>query len=144
MVEKETLSQRWDTYQPSKALWFWSTVGAVVATMIIGFTFGGWTTGGSATAMAEKAARDARAKLVASVCVEKFTAQADAATKFAALKEASSWQRDKFIEDGGWAMLIGMEKSVPGAADACASQLASMDSLPPREVTIAPPTATDS
>lgn len=144
MVEKETLSQRWDDYQPSKPLWLWSTIGAVVATMIVGFTFGGWTTGGSAAAMAEKAARDARAKLVASVCVEKFATQADAASKFAALKEASSWQRDKFIEDGGWAMLVGMEKPVPGAADACASQLAGMDQLPAREVPMIEPASTDS
>ncbi|MDQ2635087.1 MAG: hypothetical protein M3Y78_15310 [Pseudomonadota bacterium] len=143
MVEKETLSQRWDNYQPSKALWFWTTLGAVVATMVLGFTAGGWTTGGSAATMAEKAAHDARAELVASVCVENFTAQSDAATQFAALKETSSWQRDQFIEDGGWAMLAGMEKSVPGAADACASQLAAMDSLPPREVMIAP-ASTDS
>ncbi len=143
MVEKETLSQRWDNYQPSKALWLWSTVGAVIATMIVGFTAGGWTTGGSAAVMAEKAARDARAELVASVCIEKFVAQSDATAKFAALKEASSWQRDEFIEEGGWATLLGMEKAVPGAASACADQLTAMESLPPREVDITPAT-TDS
>lgn len=143
MVEKETLSQRWDNYQPSKALWLWSAVGAVIATMVVGFTAGGWTTGGSAAAMAEKAARDARAELVASVCIEKFATQADAAAQFAALKEVSSWQRDKFIEDGGWAMLVGMDKPVPGAADACAGQLAAMDHLPAREVPIEP-ASTDS
>lgn len=143
MTGNETLSQRWDNFQPSKTLWFWSIIGAALVTMIIGFTAGGWTTGGSAAAMAEKAARDARAELVASVCIEKFVAQSDATTQFAALKEASSWQRDEFIEKGGWATLIGMEKAVPGAASACADQLAAMDDLPPREVTTAPVT-TDS
>jgi hypothetical protein len=138
MTGNETLSQRWDGYQPSKALWFWSMIGVALVTMIVGFTAGGWTTGGSAAVLAEKAARDARAELVASVCIEKFVAQSDATAKFAALKEASSWQRDKFIEEGGWAMLLGMEKAVPGAASACADQLTAMENLPPRAVDIAP------
>ncbi|WP_353641460.1 hypothetical protein [Mesorhizobium sp. WSM2239] len=111
--------------------------------MIIGFTAGGWTTGGNAALMAERAARDARAELVAAACVQKFAADADAAAKFAALKEASSWERDDFIEEGGWALLTGMEKTVPGALDACADQLLAMDSLPVREVQVSP-AATDS
>ena len=143
MSENQTLSQRWENYRPSKTLWFWSAVGVAVATMIIGFTAGGWTTGGNAAIMAERAAQDARAELVATVCVQKFAADADAAAKFAALKEASSWERDDFIEEGGWALLTGMEKIVPGAADACADQLLAMDSLPVREVQTSP-VATDS
>ncbi|MGT2466409.1 hypothetical protein ACVOMV_17355 [Mesorhizobium atlanticum] len=36
MATDQTLSQRFDTYQPSKTLWFWSVVGAAILTMIIG------------------------------------------------------------------------------------------------------------
>jgi hypothetical protein len=67
MSENQTLSQRWENYRPSKTLWFWSAAGVAVATMIIGFTAGGWTTGGNAAIMAERAAQDARAELVATV-----------------------------------------------------------------------------
>ena len=51
------LQQRWQAYHPSKAALFWSCVGCVVVALIIGFTWGGWVTGGTATKMAEKAAR---------------------------------------------------------------------------------------
>ena len=48
----------WGDYRPSKATWFWSCVACVVATMVIGFTWGGWVTGGTAdeqTAQAREA-----------------------------------------------------------------------------------------
>lgn len=142
MSQVENRSQGWENYRPSKTLWFWSVIGGVVATMIIGFTVGGWTTGGSAEIMADKAARNARAELAANICVEKFVTTAGAA-KLAELKEASQWQRDDFVEDGGWTKLVGIDKSVPGAADLCATELAAMDSLPVRTVAPAVPTTTD-
>lgn len=141
MSQTENLSQRWENYTPSKTLWFWSLMGAAIATMLIGFTVGGWTTGGSAAVMAEKAARDARAQLAASICVEKFVTTAGA-DKLTALKDASQWQRDNFVEEGGWTQLVGIEKAVPGAADLCATELVAMDSLPVRTVAPAVPTTT--
>jgi hypothetical protein len=103
-------------------------VGAI-ATMIIGFSWGGWTTGGTAKSMAEKAALDASTKIVSSLCVNKFAASPDAKAKLAALKEESSWKRSDFIEEGGWSTIAGI-KEVKGAADACASDLVAMDELP--------------
>jgi hypothetical protein len=130
MSQTESLSQRWEKYRPSKTLWIWSVIGAALATMILGFTAGGWTTGGTAAVMADKAAKDARIELAASICVQKFVGAEGAAEKLAALKETSSWERDSFVEDGGWAKLAGMEKSIPGTADLCAEELVAMDSLP--------------
>jgi predicted dienelactone hydrolase len=138
MTQSESFSQRWENFRPSKALWFWSVAGAAVATMVVGFSFGGWTTGGSAATMAAQAARDARAELVASVCVDNFVASENSAAQLVALKETSSWKRDDLIEDGGWAKLAGMEKSVPGAADLCAKQLVAMDDLPVQNVEVEP------
>lgn len=117
----------WSEYQPSKTTWFWSCVACVALTMIVGFTWGGWVTGGSATAMAEEARGEGRAELVASVCVEKFMGAPDAALKLAELKEESQWQRDGYVEEGGWATLVGMEEPVDGAAEICAEQLAEME-----------------
>ena len=108
--------------------------GVVAATMVVGFSVGGWTTGGTAAKMAEKASHDAKAQLAASICVEKFVSATDAVAKLAALKEASSWERDSFVVDGGWAKLTGIEKPVAGSADLCAQELAAMDSLPVRSV----------
>jgi hypothetical protein len=130
MPETESLWQHWENYRPSKTMWFWSVAGISVLTMILGFTVGGWTTGGTAAFMAEKAARDARSTLAASVCVEKFVSTTGAAENLAALKEASYWERDDLIEDGGWAKLTGIEKAIPGAAELCAEELVALESLP--------------
>lgn len=134
MSQTESMSHRWDKYRPTKTLWFWSLIGTAAATMILGFAFGGWTTGGSAEFMANKAAQDARTELAASLCVQKFVRTDGAAAQLAALKETSSYARDSFVEDGGWATLAGIEKIVPGAAEMCADELVAMDSIPSQTV----------
>lgn len=117
----------WSDFRPSKTLWVWSCVGCVVATMIIGFTVGGWVTGGTADEMASEARSNGRAELVAQICVDRFLGATDAASELAALKEQSTWQRDDFIQKGGWVKLAGLEKPVEGAADLCAEELVGME-----------------
>ncbi|WP_137391202.1 hypothetical protein [Rhodoligotrophos defluvii] len=134
-------AERWRNYRPSKAAWFWSCVAAVVLTMIIGFSWGGWVTGGTARDMADTAAEEARAQLAATVCVDRFMDAADARTQLAALKETSSWERDSFIEEGGWATLPGMDEPVEASADLCAERLAEMQ-LPPSGATADAPQPT--
>ncbi len=135
MSADKGIAERWNAFTPSKTLWFWSVAGAAVVTMIVGFTAGGWMTGGAARTMAAAAERDARAELASVVCVEKFVTAAGAAVSFEELKATSSYQQDDFIEDGGWALLVGMEEPVPGSADLCADQITAMESLPVRGVT---------
>jgi hypothetical protein len=98
-------------------------MGCIVVTMLIGFTWGGWVTGGTAAEMAETAASGARAELAAKICVNRFVNGADAVGQLASLKKSDSWQRDDFIEKGGWATLPGMKEPVAGAADICAQKL---------------------
>lgn len=130
MAENEPLMQRWQNYRPSKTMWFWSMLGAVILAIIVGFSYGGWTTAGTANIMAQNAAIHARSTLAASVCVQKFVSTADASEKLAELKKTSSWQRDDFIDEGGWSKLAGMEKPVPGSSELCADELIAMESLP--------------
>lgn len=140
MSRENGIADRWSHFRPSKSMWFWSMAAVAVATMIVGFTAGGWMTGGSAREMAADAARDARAELASAICVEKFVSSASAASNLAELKEQSSYQRDDFIVDGGWATLTGVEDSVPGSADLCADQIIALESLPVRDVTAGAPT----
>jgi hypothetical protein len=128
-MAQESLSQRWSDFRPSKALWFWSCIVCIAGTMIIGFTAGGWVTGGTAKSMAQTAAEEGRTQLAATLCVNKFVASGNS-TAFAELKEASSWNRDDIIEKGGWAKINGVDDEISGVADACAEQIAAMDSLP--------------
>ena len=138
--------KKWENFRPSKALWFWSCAGAAVLTIIVGFTWGGWVTGGSAEARAERAGEEAAAQLAASICVHRFMAAPDAGVKLAELKDADSWGRDDLVEDAGWVTFASMEEPVDGAADLCAEQLASAelpvaaaadDSAEPRDIKIA-------
>lgn len=121
------VAQQLRDYTPTKTTLFWSAAGAAIVTMVAGFTWGGWVTGGTATEMAEDAAEQARAQLAAVICVERFVNAKDAVAQLAALKETSRWQRKKFVEDGHWTTLPGMEQPVKGAADLCADQLADVE-----------------
>jgi hypothetical protein len=138
MPHEQNVSQRWRDYRPSKTLWFWSVVGTVLAVLILGFTAGGWTTEGYATTMAKQAARDAKAELAAAVCVNKFISAENASENLAKLKDASYWQRDDIIEEGGWTKVAGTESDVPGATDLCVDRLVAMEDLPAKTTQVAP------
>jgi hypothetical protein len=132
MTEKKlNLAQRWDRVQPTKGTVFWGVVAGAVATMIIGFSWGGWVTGGSVRAMTDKAAQTAHQELAAAVCADRFAAAPDARTQLTALKDiSSSYQRGKFVEDGGWAVMPGASSADRQDASACADGLVKLE-LPP-------------
>ncbi len=115
--------QRLEMYRPSKAALAWCCVLSVIATMSVGFIWGGWVTGGTAAGMAEKAADSASAKLAATICAAQFNKGPDAALQLAALNKLDSWQRSDFIAKGGWSTLPGMKDAVSGASELCAREL---------------------
>ncbi|WP_099865379.1 hypothetical protein [Pararhizobium haloflavum] len=130
MSDKQGIGQRWNEFRPTKAVWLWSCAGCIVATMVVGFTYGGWVTGGTAAEMAADASETGRAELAATLCVNKFASAPNATEQWASLKEASSWERDDLIEDGGWAALSGNIEIVDGSLDLCAERLVAMEQLP--------------
>jgi len=123
MADKPSLSRRWQDLQASKTQLFWACAVCIGATMIGGFTWGGWVTGGTAKEMATTAATGARAELVATICVERFANGPDAKAKLASLKDASSYMRNDMIEKDGWVTMAGSDKPVTGAAALCVRQL---------------------
>jgi len=105
--QNQTRSQRFQQYQASKAVLFWACAGSVVVATIVGFSWGGWVTGGSAREMAEESAAQARQELAAVVCVDRFMAAPDAGDQLTALKEiTSSRAQSKFVEEGAWAIIV--------------------------------------
>ena len=105
--QKQTLSQRFEQYRASKTVLFWACAGSVIAATVVGFSWGGWVTGGSAREMAEDSAAQARQELAAVVCVDRFMAAPDAGVQLTALKEmTTSRAQGKFVEDGGWAIIV--------------------------------------
>jgi hypothetical protein len=98
-------------------------VGAI-ATMVIGFNWGGWTLGSTAKDMVQKGATAAVVQALAPICVDRFQRAAEAPVNLVELKKVSSWQQDTFIEKGGWATFPGMTSPERGVAQACANLLA--------------------
>jgi hypothetical protein len=100
----------------------WGAIGGAVALAIVGFTWGGWVTGGTATQNAKKSAETAVIQVLAPICADKFRQQSDVTASLAELKRVGSWQQGQFIEKGGWATLPG-SKADPDVARACAELL---------------------
>jgi hypothetical protein len=131
--QDQTRSQRFHQYRASKAVLFWACAGSVVVATIVGFSWGGWVTGGSALEMAEDAAAQARQEVAAIVCVDRFMAARDAGVQLTALQEAtSSYAQGKFVADGGWAIIVPASSPTDyktrtddrKAAGLCAAELA--------------------
>ena len=71
-----------------------AAVGAV-ATMFVGFYWGGWSLGSTADKMAIEQSKLAVVAALAPVCADKFRAQPDAAAKTIALSKVYPWNRAK-------------------------------------------------
>ena len=93
---------------------------------IVGFTWGGWVTGGKAESTATQRANAAVVLALAPLCVEKFQRGANVPASLAALKKADSWSQGEFVEKGGWAAMPGQNppEQITAVAKACAVLLA--------------------
>jgi hypothetical protein len=102
----------------------WGAVVGAIAMSIVGFSWLGWTLGSTAERMAESRAAAATVAALAPVCVARFEAQADVASKLAEFKKVStSWNQRSFIEKGGWATMPGSTTPNTAVAEACAEKL---------------------
>jgi hypothetical protein len=95
-----------------------------IATMVIGFNWGGWTLGSTTQDMVKKGSRAAVVEALAPICVDRFQRAPEASVNLVELKKISSWMQDTFIEKGGWATFPGMSSPERGVAQACANMLA--------------------
>jgi hypothetical protein len=102
-----------------------AAAGAVV-TLIIGFNWGGWVTGGTAKEMSQRSATSAVVSALSPICVDKFQRSTEAAVNMVELKKVSSYQQASFIEKGGWATLPGSERADSAVARACAEMLTNL------------------
>jgi hypothetical protein len=100
----------------------WGVACGALALALIGFTWGGWVTGGKAEAMANSRSQTALVTALTPICIEKFQASANAAANLIELKHTEySWTRRDYIVKGGWAT-FGQVRPFE-LADACADAL---------------------
>ena len=103
----------------------WGIAIGAVALAIVGFGWGGWTTGSKAESAALTRANDAVVVALAPVCVDKFQRAGDAPANLAALRKVESWSQGDFVEKGGWATVPGSlsAERLSAVARACAGLL---------------------
>ena len=98
-------------------------IGAV-ASMVIGFSWGGWVTGGTAIKLADERANTAVVAALTPICVEKFLQNSDAKANLAVLQKIStSWEQGDYLQKGGWVTQPGATSSDYHLARACAEKL---------------------
>ena len=104
----------------------WGAVAGAIALAIVGFSWGGWVTGGSAETLATNRAATAVVAALTPICVEKFRQAADASANLVEMKKATyAWDQSKFVEKGGWATMPGSIAPNSAVAKACAESLGS-------------------
>ena len=97
----------------------WSLILGAIVSMIIGFGWGGWTTAATTQKISEEAVLASQA----AICVAQFVKEPEHEEKLKELDKVSSWDRDKFIEKGGWDKMPGQEKADYGVSRACVDGL---------------------
>lgn len=97
----------------------WGLICGAIIAMIVGFGWGGWTTAGKTEEMNKEAVLASQA----AICVAQFMKQPNHQEKLKEFEKVSSWERDKFIEKGGWDKMPGQEKADYNVSRACADGL---------------------
>jgi len=116
---KPSYGDRWDNAKASKKVVFGFAVAAIVLTIIVGFNLGGWVTGATAKTMSS----DAVVQRLSSICVAQYNEDLGKIQKLRELNEESSYRRDDYVAEQGWATMPGEDKPDRGVAAECAKLL---------------------
>ena len=100
----------------------WGLVLGAGAAIIIGFTWGGWSTRGTSLQITDAAVLGARS----AICVAQFVKAPNHERRLKELKAVNSWERAAFIETCGWDRMPGEEKAADAVARACAEGLSAL------------------
>jgi hypothetical protein len=92
--------------------------------MIVGFGWGGWTTGGTADQVARRQADAAVTSALVPFCVANAKLDPTGTKKVGELRAISySYEQQEFVMKTGWATMAGSTDPNRDVAEACASQL---------------------
>src|SRR4051794_5068573 len=105
----------------------WGAVAGAAALAVVGFSWGGWTTAGSAEQTAQTRANSAVVAGPTPICLVQFQQAADSTVKMGELKKISSYQQASFVEKAGWATTPGSTAPSSGVAKACAGLIANLN-----------------
>jgi hypothetical protein len=94
-----------------------------LATVVIGFTWGGWQLQSTAQKTADARASSATIQALAPICVDRFQRAAGSKASLVKLQATDSWKQDTFVAEGGWATFAGDKEPNRNVAEACAKLL---------------------
>lgn len=97
-------------------------MGAIVVG-IVGFTWGGWVTGGTANERAMTMARDDVVAALVPVCLDMAKSDPQRAEKMDTIRAASRYQQRDAVMKAGWATVPGAETPDRDVAEACLTAL---------------------
>jgi hypothetical protein len=102
----------------------WGVVIGSILTMIVGFSWGGWTTSSTANQLAMKQADAAVTAALVPICLAGEKSDVARAKKLGELTAiTSSYEQTEFVMKAGWATFPGKQDPNRDVAEACASQL---------------------
>ena len=102
----------------------WGAVIGSILTMIVGFSWGGWTTSSTANQTATKQADAAVTAALVPICLSQEKADTVKGKRLAELKAiTSSYEQTEFVMKTGWATFPGKADPNRDVAEACASAL---------------------
>jgi hypothetical protein len=102
----------------------WGAVVGSILTMIVGFNWGGWTTGSTARQVAMTQAEAAVTAALVPICLAGEKADVARVKKLGELRAiTSSWEQTEFVMKTGWATFPGQADPNRAVAEACGSAL---------------------
>ena len=116
---KPSYGERWENVRPTKTVVFWSGLGLIILTIVVGFNWGGWVTGGTAHEMAA----DAITQRLSLICIGQYNQDPQKDQKLTELQDLRSYQRREYVEEQGWATMPGEAEADGTVANECAKQL---------------------
>jgi dienelactone hydrolase len=102
----------------------YGAVAGAVALAIVGFSWGGWVTSGTANQMAADQARLEVVAALVPICLQQSSQDPGVVETLALLKEASRYQRSDMLMEAGWATMPGSSDPNRNVASACMEKLA--------------------
>ena len=101
----------------------WSAmIGAIIA-MIIGFGWGGWVLGSTSQQKADSMVEDALVARLSPMCLEQFNKDAQKEMKLKELTALNRWEREKYVEEQGWATMPFEKEPDTMVSELCVEQI---------------------
>jgi hypothetical protein len=123
-INLASIRQRWSQARLKKSAAVWIALGAIILTVFLGFSRGGWVTGGTASTNAERTSQNAVIQRLVPICVVQFNQDPLRDQKLEEMTLVTSvTQRIKYVEDQGWATMPGEANPDSKVAIECANEI---------------------